>query len=68
MKKELRGERKKNEKLDKEGRKASPVRGLRASWKLPFGLGPNAVVQLSCSFICFLLCDSRQKSDRSCSA
>lgn len=46
---------------DREGREASPVRGLRASWKLSFGLGPSAVVELSCSFICFRLCDFRQK-------
>lgn len=53
---------------DRKRREASPVRGLRASWKLPFGLGPSAVVELSCSFICFRLCDSRQKSDHRCFA
>ncbi len=58
----------KNKNSDREGREASPVRGLRASWKRSFGLGPSAVVELSCSFICFRLCDSRQKSDHCCSA
>lgn len=58
-----RGWRKRERKMgsDREGREASPVRGLRASWKLSFGLGPSAVVELSCSFICFQLCDFRQK-------
>lgn len=63
---EREGKNKKNS--DRKGREASPVRGLRASWKLSFGLGPSAVVELSCSFICFRLCDSRQKSDHRCSA
>lgn len=49
------------------GREASPVRGLRAFWKLSFGLGPSAVVELSC-FICFQLCECRQMSDHCCSA
>lgn len=53
---------------DREGRQASPVRGLRASWKLSLGLGPSTVIELSWSFISFRLCDSRQKSDHHCSA
>lgn len=70
MKEGLKGEERKKKKKnsDRAGREASPVRGLRASWKLSFGLGPSAVVELSCSFICFRLCDSRQKSDHRCSA
>lgn len=46
-------------------REAAPVRGLG---KLPFGRGPSAVVELTWSFICSQLCDSRQKSDHRCPA
>lgn len=53
---------------DRKGRRASPIRSLRASWKLSFGLGPSTVIELSWSFISFRLCDSRQKSDHHCSA